>query len=122
MVPEETVLAFAAGSLESVWALELLLLLKRHSERPWSREDLIRELRGSQLVVRAGLDNLARAALLVEDEDGRFRFQAASKQMNELVEELESLYALKPATVIRSIMMPENKKLQILSDAFKILK
>jgi hypothetical protein len=122
MVPEETVLAFAAGSLESVWALELLLLLKRHSERPWSREDLIRELRGSQSVVRAGLDNLARAALLVEDEDGRFRFQAASKQMNELVEELESLYALKPATVIRSIMMPENKKLQILSDAFKILK
>jgi hypothetical protein len=121
MVSEETVLAFAAGSLESVWALELLLVLKRKSERPWSREDLIRELRGSQSVVRASLDNLARAALLVEDEGGRFRFQAASKQMNELVEELESLYALKPATVIRAIMIPENKKLQILSDAFKII-
>jgi hypothetical protein len=72
--------------------------------------------------VRASLDNLSRAALVIEDDHSRYRYQAASKQTDELVEELARLYALKPATVIRAIVTPSNKKLQILSDAFKITK
>ena len=121
MMPEDKVLEFAAASLESVWALELLLALKKDPGRGWSADELIRELRGSQSVVQAGLDNLSTAALLIEEE-GRFRYHAASPQMHALVEELEGLYAQKPATVVRAIVTSPSKKLQILSDAFKIVR
>jgi hypothetical protein len=38
-------LEFIRSSSKSVWALELLLLMRRERSREWSVDDLIRELR-----------------------------------------------------------------------------
>ena len=122
MIAEDRVLAFAAASLKSVWALELLLTLKRHAERSWRPEEMIRELRSSQVVVGEALQNLQSAGLIVADEALVYRYQPGSSQMAEFVDELEKLYAVKPTTVIRAIVTSPNKQLQILSDAFKITK
>jgi hypothetical protein len=40
--------------------------------------------------------------------------------MDEMVAELEMLYALKPTSVIRKIVTSPSVKLQLLSDAFRI--
>lgn len=119
MSSEETVLDFAAAAFRSVWALELLLALKRR-ERAWQASEIIVELRSSRVVVVEALDNLTAAGLVAQDEAGGYRYRAGSPAIDELVTELENLYATKPSVVVRKIVTSPSLKLQILSDAFRI--
>jgi DNA-binding HxlR family transcriptional regulator len=118
IVTEEDLLAFVGTTIGSVWTLELLLLLKRHPQRSWRTEELIRELRGSQVVIAEALKMLQGAGLVVEDAGGH-RYQAASSRLDELVSELETAYATKPMTVIKAIVAAPSDKLRIFSDAFR---
>jgi predicted transcriptional regulator len=120
MIPEDTVLDFAGALFRSVWALELLLALKRRGERSWPAPDIVRELRGSRVVVDEALNNLIAAGLVVQEDTGGYRYRAGSPAADELVIELEKLYAAKPTAVIRKIVTSPSTKLQILSDAFRI--
>lgn len=122
MIAEDEVLRFAAGLFKSVWALELLLTLRRGRERAWFAGELIKELRSSQVVIVEALSNLVVAGLVVEEEAGRFRYHVGSPGIDEMVGELERLYATKPTVVMREIVAAPNMKLQILSDAFRIKK
>lgn len=122
MIPEDTVLDFAAAVFPSVWALELLLVLKRDPARLWRSDELIQELRSSQVVVSDGLGTLLAAGLLVEQEPGRYRYHAASADLDAMVSALQAIYAVKPASVIRAIVSTPNRKLKLLSDAFKFKK
>lgn len=120
MIAEDAILDFAATLFKSVWALELLLWLKRRSNRSWQPSQIISELRGSRLVVAEALTNLMSTGLVVEDEEKSYRYHPGSPGMDEMVDELEKLYAQKPTSVIRKIVSSPNAKLQILSDAFRI--
>jgi len=120
MIPEDTVLDFAGALFRSVWALELLLALKGRGERSWHASDIVKELRGSRVVVDEALNNLVAAGLVVQEDAGGYRYRAASPAAVELVDELEKLYAAKPTAVIRKIVTSPSTKLQILSDAFRI--
>ena len=64
MVLSDDALTLLRSSIRSVWALELLLLLRRHPDRDWSNGDLVRELRGSDVMVQQG--NVQIAAGVVE--------------------------------------------------------
>jgi predicted transcriptional regulator len=119
MMSEDGILNFAAVSLNSVWALELLLVLKRDPARTWDADEIIRELRSSEGVVAEALGNLMTARLAAKNESGRYRYQAAAAGLDEMVAELEKLYATKPTAVIRAIVTAPNRKLQILSNAFR---
>jgi hypothetical protein len=122
MIPEDTVLDFAGALFRSVWALELLLALKRRGDEPWRAADIVRELRGSRVVVTEALNNLIAAGLVIQDDTEAFRYRAASTDADNLVIELERLYASKPTAIIRRIVTAPATKLQILSDAFRIKK
>ncbi len=119
MLPEDTILEFAASSFNSVWSLELLLVLKRDTDRTWEADELIRELRSSQVVVASALANLVSAGLAVEQEAGKYRYQTSPGRMDDLVNELKSIYDTKPTAVVRAIVAPSNRKLKLLSDAFR---
>ena len=120
MIAEDDVLRFAAGLFKSVWALELLLTLRRGRDRAWLSEELIKELRSSQVVIIEALSNLLVAGLVVEEQGGRFRYHVANPGIDEMVGALEALYATKPTVVMREIVTTPNLKLKILSDAFRI--
>jgi hypothetical protein len=120
MIQEDAALNFAAASLQSVWALELLLTLKRDPARRWNPDELIRELRSSQVVVADAVSNLLAAGLAVEEDGPLYRYQTGSAAMDELVQALEKVYAEKPTAVIRAIIMSQTQKLKLLSDAFRI--
>jgi hypothetical protein len=60
------VLRFIGSSFRSVWALELLLLLKREP-RVWLRDELVTAMRASELVVTNALDTLVAAGLASVD-------------------------------------------------------
>jgi predicted transcriptional regulator len=118
MKSESEVLEYAGASFRSVWALELLLLLRR-SARSWTPADIIKELRSSRVVVIEALNNLTAAGLAVREERDEYRY-AAVGHAEQLIAELERLYAVKPTLVMRSIVNSPNSKLQMLSDAFRI--
>ena len=118
MSSEEEVLDFAGASFRSVWALELLLMLRR-STRSWTPAEIIKELRSSRVVVIEALNNLIAAALVVQEDNGDYRYGGVGL-MEQMIGELERLYTVKPTLVMRKIVNSPNTKLQILSDAFRI--
>lgn len=116
---EDDALAFATASIRSVWALEMLLTLKRNPHRPWTVDALILELRSSQVGVNEALANLRAAGLASEDNPGQFQYRAASPELDELATALEKIYAIKPMAVIKAVVSGPSDKLRIFSDAFK---
>lgn len=120
MVSEEEILDFAGASFRSIWALELLLKLRSGRDRAWRSSEMIKDLRSSRLVVAEALANLIAAGLAVEEDDGGYRYRSGSAGIEEIVAELEKLYAVKPTQVMRKIVDSPNSKLQILSDAFRL--
>jgi DNA-binding HxlR family transcriptional regulator len=120
MAQEEDVLNFAASSIASIWALELLLLV-RQDRRAWTSAELMRQLRGSDAVLTQCLHRLQNLGL-VSEEAGSYLYKPGSLQIDVLANELENLYRLKPVTVISAIANAPQRKLQILSDAFRLKK
>jgi hypothetical protein len=103
VVTEDELLAYAAHTLGSIWALDLLLLLKRDPAHGWNRPSLVRELRSSSIVIHEALEKLRAAGLSITDSAGLNRYHPASPQLDDVVCELERIYAQKPFTVITAI-------------------
>lgn len=100
---EDDLLAFIAGTLGSIWALELLLLLKRDPAIAWAPAALVQELRSSSIVIGEALERLAMAGFITKDHAGMHHYQPASPQLDDLAYELEKVYTQKPLTVMTAI-------------------
>lgn len=116
---EQDLFGFIREQLRSVWALELLLLMRRRSDHAWTPDELVRELRASHTLVADNLTTFERAGLVRAGEDERFTFAPVSPVLADLCEELAAAYAERPVTVINAIVSPPDK-LQGLADAFRI--
>lgn len=119
VVTDEEIFAFVRTSVRSVWALELLLLLRRDPARSWHPDDLVRELRSSPAIVHEELAALCAAGLCGHAE-GRYRYQPATAAQDALAAALQDTYAARPMAVVKAIMSAPNEKLRIFSDAFKL--
>ena len=116
---DQDLFGFIREQLRSVWALELLLLMRRKDDRNWSPQELVGELRASTALVTDNLESFERAGLVVAGDDGRYIFSPASPLLRALCDELQSVYAERPVTVINAIVASPDK-LQVLADAFRI--
>ncbi|WP_293677669.1 hypothetical protein [uncultured Phenylobacterium sp.] len=119
MVRDLDLVTFIRRSIPSVWALDVLLLVRRAPARSWSPHELVGELRASDAVVTGVLDGLQREGLVAQGEDGRFRFAPAGELLEELTVALAHAYAERPVAVINAIVSTE-AKLQTLADAFRL--
>ena len=117
---EDEILSFVQRSVRSVWALELLLLLRRERGQAWRLEDLVRELRSSDAAVDGALESLHSAGYVTTDPGELFRYAPASPHLDEMAERIEAVYAAKPMAVAKAIMSAPNDKLRIFADAFKL--
>jgi hypothetical protein len=117
LATDSEIVTFVREHVRSVWALELLLLLRRDPAHCWSPAELVRELRASNSLV---IDNLRRfeASGLIAPENGCFRFAPASPVLEGLCAELEAAYRERPVSVINMIAKPGGP-LQSLADAFR---
>ncbi|QIK77984.1 hypothetical protein G7077_02715 [Sphingomonas piscis] len=118
MASEEELVAFVASSFRSIWALELLLLLKQEG-RACRTEDLVLSLRASPAVIDRALEALV-AGGLVTCEDGTCIYMPVTSEVRALVDETEQLYRSKPDRVRRLIVASVNKGLTAFSDAFRL--
>ncbi len=111
---------FIGSSFRSVWALELLLLLKREP-RPWSRDELITTLRASELVVNKAIDELVAAGLISVEGDGA-RYMPVSDDIAKNVKQVEKVYSARPDAVRRAIVSASASGATAFADAFKLRK
>ena len=116
MASEDELAAFIRQAIPSVWALEVLLLLRRE-ERLWAEDQLVTELRASQTAVRNALGRLAARELILGGDNHQWRYAPASPVLDGLVEALQAAYRERPVAVINIISKPD--PLQSLADAFK---
>jgi hypothetical protein len=113
---------FVETSFGSVWSLELLLLLFRNPQRNWTPDELVNELRSSEVVVAQSIERLVAAGLALAEKDGSVRYGPASPEQNGLVAQLEEEYRRKPAAIRRLILLNPVEKLRTFADAFKLKK
>jgi biotin operon repressor len=118
--PSDDLFRFIGSSFRSVWALELLLLLKRDN-RPWSRDELITALRASELVVNKTLDELL-AAGVISIEGDQTVYQPASPDMRKAIDAVEKLYSARPDAVRRAIVSTASSGATAFADAFRLRK
>lgn len=109
---------FIRRQFNSVWALEIMLLLRAREERAWRVDELVREMRASQTLVVANLTALERAGLVSREADETFRFAAANPLLSELCRRVAEAYRDRPVAVISLIAAPEDR-LQQLAEAFR---
>jgi hypothetical protein len=115
---DQELTAFVREHIRSVWALELLLLLKRDPERCWPPADLVRELRASTGLVNDNLQRFERGGIAVRDDQGCFRYAPAAPVLAELCDQVEQAYRERPVAMVNLIASPRDP-LQSLADAFK---
>lgn len=115
---DEDVLRFIAATFPSVWALELLLALKREP-RPWPSDELVTTLRASDLVVSKALDALVAAGVASLDEQGAV-YLPVNADVESCVEQVEQLYRSRPNKVRRAIISAATSSATAFADAFKL--
>src|SRR5688500_5966474 len=104
MTAREELASFIRSTFRSVWSLELLVHLSDTRDRSWSREQLVTELRASELIVSQSLDTLIAVGLVSIDQNGCARFSPASAELERLCEGAKALYAKSPDSVRRLII------------------
>jgi hypothetical protein len=110
--------AFAREHVRSVWAVELLLILRRDRKRCWPAEALVAELRASTNLVSDILKGFETSGLAVCDDQGCWRYAPAGPVLDELADRLEAAYRERPVAIINLIAKPPDP-IQGLADAFK---
>jgi hypothetical protein len=118
--PTEDLLRFVESSFRSVWALELLLILKR-DQRPWPPAELVSTMRASELVVSKAIDALMSAGLVTADQNGA-TYTPINDKIAKYVEEVEQLYAARPDAVRRVIVAASASSATAFADAFRLRK
>jgi hypothetical protein len=117
---DEDVLRFIAASFTSVWALELLLVLRRE-RGVRSRAELVTALRASELVVARALDSLVAAGLASIEDDGA-HYLPVTDNVDACVVRAEELYRSHPNIVRRAIIGASASSATAFDDAFKLRK
>lgn len=115
---DEDILRFIAASFPSVWALELLLALKREQRR-WATAELVAALRASELVVAKAIDALVVAGLASLEGDGAI-YLPVNHDVEDCVERAERLYRARPNAVRRAIIAASTSSATAFADAFKL--
>ena len=120
MAARQELLSFIGASFRSVWALELLCDLRKHTGAPRTADELVESLRASDQVVRTSLAELVAAGLVSVDRDGRASYAPATPHLDRLAGETESYYSTSPDTVRRIIVRAANPGPAAFSDAFRL--
>jgi hypothetical protein len=113
---------FLRAVIRSVWALEVLLLLRTRRDRNWTVDELTRELRASHTAIRQALPNF-RIAGLIRDSGGEcIRYAPATGQLDQLVQEVACEYANRPFATINEILASQESSVEQFARAFRIRK
>ncbi len=112
---------FLADHVNSVMALELLLLLRRERDSTWTAKTVTRELRCAETWAAAQLDALHAVGLTQPDAavDGGYRFTLDEQQAS-VLDEIADAHRRRRSSIIRLIVSSLDSNVQSFSDAFRL--
>lgn len=111
-------LAFVRSSIPSIWALELLLLLRRAAPQHLSRDEMVQHLRATPNLIDRLITQFLAGGLVSHDESG-YRFECATPELASLCEDLAMAADERPIALRDAIIAAPNEKLRDLADAFR---
>ena len=117
-ISTEDLLRFIGSSFRSVWALELVLVLKADRRR-WPRQELVATMRASDLVVAKALEALEAAGLVAATDD-EAEYTPMNQEVAALVDRAEQLYRKRPDAVRRAIVSASSDEATAFADAFRL--
>lgn len=113
---------FIGSTFRSVWALELLCMLRKREGERLSHDEMVEGLRASDTIVSQSLAMLSSAGLVLTDDSGGARYRPANQELGVLVGETEQFYKTSPNSVRRIIAQSWNPGLTAFADSFKLRK
>lgn len=119
---DDDLLSFVRASIRSTWALELLLLLRKHAPQGSAADELVRALRATPALVTTCLHQLEAVGLVTHTADGKWCYAPVTLTLENYAGALERAYAERPVTVINAIVASPNDRLKTFSDAFRFPK
>jgi len=120
MPARHDVSGFIRSTFRSVWALEVMCLLRNDADREWQRSELVASMRASDLVIDQSLVSLIAGGLVVTTSDQAVRYQPANELLDALAGEAAAQYASSPDKVRRLIVSAAHGGLTAFADAFRM--
>ena len=115
---EEAVLSFVKSAINSIWPLEVLLLMQRQPTTAWTADTLVRELRASTGAIDEGLKTLIAAGLVTARDTGVYTYAPKTPVLVEMVSALADLYSRKPVAVMDAMFSSPADKIRSFANAF----
>ena len=110
---------FVRHSLRSVWALEVLLFIRRHSPEPVGYGTIVRELRATPALVRRIVEQLVAEHLVVPEGAESVRFRASTTSLERMCDLVDAASRDRPIALRDAIIGNPDAKLKNFSDAFR---
>jgi hypothetical protein len=116
--------AFVLKYIHSIEQLEVLLLLRKESDREWSAEDVSATLRTNPVSAAGRLADLkARKLISKRANNGELLYlYTHDVEVRELVDDVAKFYASHRHAIIELIYLRPAETLRVLADAFRIWK
>lgn len=111
-------MSFIEGTIPSVWALELLILMRTEADRLWSADELVATLRASDTLVADVLRSFEVSGLVVREGAG-FVYRPVSPALETLCAAVEAAYRERPVRVVNAVTRRRSDQLQSFADAFR---
>lgn len=105
--------------MPSIWALELLLLLRRAAPGYLTRDEMVQHLRATPTLIDRLLAKFSASGLVRQNDAGAFRFECTSPDNAALCEALAIAADERPIALRDAIIAAPNDKLRDLADAFR---
>jgi hypothetical protein len=118
-VLEPDLIHFVRTSVRSIWALEVLLLLRRKAPTALTPGEIVADLRASPGLITRIIEQLVAEHLVVRDAAGAIRFEC-DPGLAKLCEALELAAQDRPIALRDAIHSSPNDKLRNFSDAFRL--
>lgn len=115
-------LDFVRHSVRSIWALEVLLLLRRRAPAFASVDDLVVELRATSKLIERCLAQLEAAGCIARDDDGAGRYAPATRHIAQMGDALETASTERPVALRDAIASSPTDNLRNFADAFRFKK
>jgi hypothetical protein len=119
-LPDDVVM-FCQTHLGSIWALEMMLVLRNAKDRTWTVDRLVREMRAANQLVAGLLERFQRLGLVTET-NGTWRWDVQSPEMAALTQKVAEAHAITPFAVIQAIAETPEQRLRQFADAFRLRK
>jgi hypothetical protein len=108
------------SSIPSIWALELLLLLRRAAPGYLTRDELVQHLRATPTLIDRLIDQFGASQLIARNPQGAVRFECATAELESLCEQLAMAADQRPIALRDAIISMPSEKLRDFSEAFRL--